>query len=66
MKILVGKDTRLSGYVFEQAIASGITSMGADVLLVGPLPTPAIAFLTSNMRATGWRGYLRVPQSLYR
>ncbi len=52
IKILVGKDTRLSGYVFEQAIASGITSMGADVLLVGPLPTPAIAFLTSNMRAT--------------
>lgn len=52
VKILVGKDTRLSGYVFEQAIASGITSMGADVLLVGPLPTPAIAFLTSNMKAT--------------
>ena len=52
VKILIGKDTRLSGYVFEQAIASGITSMGADVLLVGPLPTPAIAFLTSNMRAT--------------
>jgi phosphoglucosamine mutase len=52
VKILVGKDTRLSGCVFEQAIASGITSMGADVLLVGPLPTPAIAFLTSNMRAT--------------
>ena len=52
VKILVGKDTRLSGYVFEQAMASGITSMGAEVLLVGPLPTPAIAFLTSNMRAT--------------
>lgn len=52
VKILVGKDTRLSGYVFEQAIASGITSMGAEVLLVGPLPTPAIAFLTSNMKAT--------------
>ena len=51
VKILIGKDTRLSGYVFEQAIASGITSMGADALLVGPLPTPAIAFLTSDMRA---------------
>ena len=50
-KILIGKDTRLSGYVFEQALTSGIISMGADVLLVGPLPTPAIAFLTSNMRA---------------
>lgn len=52
VKVLLGKDTRLSGYVFEHAMASGIMSMGADVMLVGPLPTPAIAFLTSNMRAT--------------
>lgn len=52
VKVLLGKDTRLSGYVFEHAMASGIMSLGADVLLVGPLPTPAIAFLTSNMRAT--------------
>ena len=50
-KILIGKDTRLSGYMIEQALASGICSMGADVLLVGPLPTPGIAFLTQNMRA---------------
>ncbi|MGH7889168.1 MAG: phosphoglucosamine mutase [Thermodesulfobacteriota bacterium] len=50
-KIVIGKDTRLSGYMFEQAISAGIASMGADVLLVGPLPTPAIAFLTVNMRA---------------
>lgn len=50
-RILVGKDTRLSGYMLETAIASGICSMGADVLLVGPLPTPAIAFLTQSMRA---------------
>ncbi len=50
-KIVIGKDTRLSGYIFEQALSSGIASMGADVLLAGPLPTPAIAFLTSNMRA---------------
>jgi len=50
-RILVGKDTRLSGYMLETAIASGICSMGADVLLVGPLPTPAIAFLTHGMRA---------------
>ncbi len=50
-KIVIGKDTRLSGYMFEQALSSGITSMGADVLLVGPLPTPAIAFITSSMRA---------------
>ena len=50
-RILVGKDTRLSGYMFETALASGICSMGADVLLVGPLPTPAVAFLTRSMRA---------------
>jgi phosphoglucosamine mutase len=50
-RIIIGKDTRLSGYMFEQAISAGITSMGADVLLVGPLPTPAISFLTINMRA---------------
>lgn len=50
-RIILGKDTRLSGYLFEQAISAGITSMGADVMLVGPLPTPAIAFLTTSMRA---------------
>src|SRR6266542_3474816 len=50
-KILIGKDTRLSGYMLETALASGIVSMGADVLLVGPLPTPGIAFLTRSMRA---------------
>ncbi len=49
--IVIGKDTRLSGYIFEQALSSGIASMGADVLLVGPLPTPAIAFITVSMRA---------------
>ncbi len=51
IKIVIGKDTRLSGYMLETAIASGICSMGADVLLVGPLPTPGIAFITSSMRA---------------
>lgn len=50
-KILIGKDTRLSGYMLENAIASGICSMGVDVMLVGPLPTPGIAFLTHSMRA---------------
>ena len=50
-KVILGKDTRLSGYIFEQAISSGLTSMGVDVYLIGPLPTPAIAFLTKNMRA---------------
>ncbi|MGA3083955.1 MAG: phosphoglucosamine mutase [Thermodesulfobacteriota bacterium] len=50
-KIVVGKDTRLSGYMIETAITAGICSMGGDVLLVGPLPTPGIAFLTTSMRA---------------
>jgi phosphoglucosamine mutase len=50
-RIVLGKDTRLSGYMLETALASGICSMGADVLLVGPLPTPGIAFITVDMRA---------------
>jgi phosphoglucosamine mutase len=50
-RIVVGKDTRLSGYMLETAFASGICSMGADVMLVGPLPTPGIAFITTSMRA---------------
>src|SRR6187551_1631902 len=50
-RIVIGKDTRLSGYLFETALAAGICSMGADVMLVGPLPTPGIAFITSSMRA---------------
>lgn len=50
-KIVVGKDTRLSGYMLEQAIASGICSMGADVILIGPLSTPGVAFVTQSMRA---------------
>jgi phosphoglucosamine mutase len=50
-KILIGKDTRLSGYMLETALASGICSMGVNVLLVGPMPTPGIAFLTRSLRA---------------
>ncbi len=50
-RIVIGKDTRLSGYLLEQAIASGICSMGVDVMLCGPLPTPGIAFITQSMRA---------------
>ena len=50
-RIVVGKDTRLSGYLLEYAITAGICSMGVDVLLLGPLPTPAIAYITSSMRA---------------
>jgi phosphoglucosamine mutase len=50
-RIVIGKDTRLSGYMIENALAAGICSMGVDILLVGPLPTPGIAFITSSMRA---------------
>ena len=50
-RIVVGKDTRLSGYLFETAVASGICALGGEVLLSGPLPTPAIAHLTTSMRA---------------
>ncbi len=50
-RILVGKDTRLSGYMLETAIAAGVTSMGGRVLLCGPVPTPAVAHLTVSMRA---------------
>ncbi len=50
-KFVIGKDTRLSGYMIENALASGIVSVGADVLLVGPMPTPAIAHLTKTLNA---------------
>jgi phosphoglucosamine mutase len=49
-RIIIGKDTRLSGYMFEDALAAGICSMGVDVLQVGPMPTPGMAFLTADMR----------------
>lgn len=52
-KILVGKDTRRSGYMIENAIVSGLTAVGYDVVQIGPMPTPAIAFLTQNMRCDG-------------
>ena len=50
-KVVIGKDTRLSGYMVEQALTSGLNSMGVHVQLVGPLPTPGIGFVTQNMRA---------------
>lgn len=50
-RIVIGKDTRLSGYMLESALVAGICSMGVDVLLVGPLPTPGIANITRSMRA---------------
>ncbi|HWB57970.1 MAG TPA: phosphoglucosamine mutase, partial [Chthoniobacteraceae bacterium] len=50
-KIVIGKDTRLSGYMLENALASGIMSLGVDVLLIGPLPTPGVAYITRSLRA---------------
>ncbi|MCK6417364.1 MAG: phosphoglucosamine mutase [Alphaproteobacteria bacterium] len=50
-RVIIGKDTRLSGYLFEEAMAAGFVSMGMDVILVGPIPTPGIAMLTRSMRA---------------
>lgn len=50
-QIVIGKDTRISGYMLESALMAGICSMGVDVLVVGPMPTPAIAFLTRSLRA---------------
>src|SRR5579859_3705635 len=50
-KIVLGKDTRLSGYMLENAVSSGILSMGVDVLFIGPLPTPGVAYVTRSLRA---------------
>ncbi len=50
-RVLIGKDTRLSGYMLESALVAGFTSVGMDVVMVGPLPTPAVAMLTQSMRA---------------
>jgi len=50
-RIVIGKDTRLSGYMLENALVAGITSMGADAVIIGPIPTPGIAFLTTNLDA---------------
>ena len=50
-RVVIGKDTRLSGYMLEPALAAGFTAMGMDVMLVGPMPTPAVAMLTRSLRA---------------
>lgn len=50
-RVLIGKDTRLSGYMIESSLAAGITAMGADLMLCGPIPTPGVAYLTKSMRA---------------
>ena len=51
LKIVIGKDTRLSGYMLEHAMVAGLTSLGCDALLIGPLPTPGVAYITRSLRA---------------
>ena len=51
-KVVIGKDTRISGYMFESALEAGLTAAGMDAVLVGPMPTPAVAYLTRTLRAT--------------
>ena len=65
-RVLIGKDTRLRGYMLETAIAAGITSMGGRVLLCGPVPTPAVAHLTVSMRADAGHRDQRQPQPVRR
>jgi phosphoglucosamine mutase len=50
-RIVIGKDTRLSGYMLENAISSGVLSMGVDVVFIGPLPSPGVAYVTRSLRA---------------
>ncbi len=50
-RVVIGKDTRLSGYMIEYALVSGFASVGIDVMILGPVPTPAVAMLTRSMRA---------------
>ncbi|MEO0811037.1 MAG: phosphoglucosamine mutase, partial [Pseudomonadota bacterium] len=50
-RVVIGKDTRLSGYMIESALMSGFTAVGCDVFLLGPMPTPAVAMLTRSLRA---------------
>ena len=50
-RVVIGKDTRLSGYMLENALTAGFTSTGMNVLLLGPMPTPAVGYLTHSMRA---------------
>ena len=52
--VLIGKDTRISGYMFESALLAGFNSAGVDVLLLGPVPTPAVAYLTRTQRGRRW------------
>ena len=65
-RVLVGKDTRLSGYMFEAALEAGFVAAGVDVMLIGPLPTPGIAYLTQALRVRLRRRHQRLAQPLRR
>ena len=58
-EVLIAKDTRQSGYMLENAMVAGFTSVGFDVLLLGPMPTPAVASLTQSMRAAATQSFAR-------
>jgi phosphoglucosamine mutase len=62
-RVVIGKDTRLSGYMLESALVSGFTSVGMDVFQLGPMPTPAVAMLTRSMRADHRSDDFRLAQS---
>ena len=53
-KVLIGKDTRISGYMFESVLESGLSAAGIDTHLLGPMPTPAIAYLNTNFACASW------------
>ena len=63
-RVVIGKDTRLSGYMLENALVAGFTSVGMDVVLLGPMPTPAVAMLTRETARRRRRDDLGQPQSL--
>ena len=65
-RVVIGKDTRLSGYMLEPALTAGFVSAGMNVMLVGPMPTPAVAFLTRSLRADLGRHGLGLAQPLPR
>ena len=53
-RVLIGKDTRVSGYMFESALEAGFVAAGVDVMLIGPLPTPGIAYMTQRLGCSFW------------
>ena len=64
--ILIGKDTRVSGYMFESALEAGLSAAGVDIRLLGPVPTPAVAYLTKKYPRRGGDCHQRLAQPLFR